>query len=331
MSLPELTAPVSLTRSDGRLNPAAVGWARQPLVETAGIGRGRGRNKRWEYWGVVTPTHLLGVTVSHVDYAAVHEVWIHEIDSGREWHRQATLVLPRGATLPTTLGAGPTRARTRGLEVDIDEVEGGTRLRARIDGAVIDVVAQLPPGHERLAVVVPWSETRFQYTVKDVARPASGHLVLDGRRVDLSEGASWAVLDHGRGRWPHDIRWNWGAGSGSTHGRTIGLQVGGRWTEGTGSTENAMVIDGRLHHIPVELDFDYDLERWRQPWRITGGGLEASFTAFHRKATHTDLKLLASHTDQCFGHWSGTFTDDEGRVTPFVDLVGWCEEVHNRW
>ena len=24
--------------------------------------RGWGRNKRWEYWGVVTPTHILGVT-----------------------------------------------------------------------------------------------------------------------------------------------------------------------------------------------------------------------------------------------------------------------------
>lgn len=330
-TLPEITAPVSLTDSGGRLNPHAVGWARQPLVDASGIGRGRGRNKRWEYWGVVTPTHLMGVTVSHIDYAAVHEVWIHEIASGREWHRQATLVPPRGATLPDSLGRGPARARARGLVVDIEDVPGGTRLTGRIDGADFDVVATLPESHERLAVVVPWSETRFQYTVKDVARPASGHLVLDGERVELPTGRSWAVLDHGRGRWPHDVQWNWGAGSGTTDGRTIGLQVGGRWTEGTGSTENAVVIDGRLHHIPVELDFVYDIERWREPWRVTGGGLDATFTPFHRKESHTDLVLLASHTDQCFGHWSGTFTDDEGRATPFADLAGWCEEVHNRW
>lgn len=331
MSLPELTASVSLTDSGGRLNPAAVGWARQPLVDTSGIGRGRGRNKRWEYWGVVTPTHLIGVTVSHIDYAAVHEVWVHEVDSGREWQRTAALVPPRGVVLPQSLGRGPARARARGLTVDIEDVDGGTRLRGHVPGASFDVVAALPSGHERLSVVVPWSETRFQYTVKDVARPATGHLVLDGERVDLPEGASWAVLDHGRGRWPHDVRWNWGAGSGTTDGAAIGLQVGGRWTVGTGSTENAVVIDGRLHHIPVELTFDYDLARWRRPWRVTGGGLDATFTPFHRKESHTDLWLLASHTDQCFGHWSGSFTDGEGRVTPFVDLAGWCEEVHNRW
>ncbi|NYF97083.1 DUF2804 domain-containing protein [Janibacter cremeus] len=331
MSLPELTAPVSLTRTDGRLNPHAVGWARRPLVDTAGIGPGRGRNKRWEYWGIVTDTHLVGVTVSSIDFAAVHEVWVHEIASGREWHRSATLVPARGANLPASLGEGPVQGRARGLAVDIDEVEGATRLRARIEGAVIDVLAVLPPGHERLAVVVPWSATRFQYTVKDVARPATGTLTLDGRTHVLPEGSSWAVLDHGRGRWPHDIRWNWGAGSGTTQGRTIGVQVGGQWTQGTGSTENAVVIDGRLHHIPVELDFDYGIARWRQPWRITGGGLDATFTPFHLKATHTDLGLLAAHTDQCFGRWSGTFTDEGGRVTPFVDLTGWCEEVHNRW
>ena len=45
----ELTGRVSLTLPDGRLNRGAVGWARQPVVDTSGIGRGRGRNKRWEY------------------------------------------------------------------------------------------------------------------------------------------------------------------------------------------------------------------------------------------------------------------------------------------
>lgn len=327
----ELTAPVSLTDSRGRLNPAAVGWARQPLVDTDGVGRGRGRTKRWEYWGVVTPTHLLGVTVSSIDYASVNEVWIHEIASGATWHRATTSVPSRGVQLPATLGEGAARARARGLEVDITEVTDGTRLTGRIAGASFDLHAQLPARHERLAVVVPWSRTRFQYTVKDVARPVTGRLTLDGVSHHLPGGSSWAVLDHGRGRWPYDVRWNWGAGSGRSAGRVIGIQVGGRWTEGTGQTENAVVIDGRLHHIPVELTWAYDLERWREPWRITGGGLEATFTPFHSKVTRTQLGVLSGSTDQCFGHWSGTFTDDTGQVTPFEGLMGWCEEVHNRW
>ncbi|WP_454261339.1 DUF2804 family protein [Pseudoxanthomonas mexicana] len=94
-----------------------------------------------------------------------------------------------------------------------------------------------------------WSTRRFQYTVKDVALPASGTITTDGVRHDVPAG-SWAVLDHGRGRWPYDVAWNWGAGAESaSDGRSIGLQVGGRWTDGTGATENAVIVGGVLHNI----------------------------------------------------------------------------------
>ncbi|MFC7788019.1 DUF2804 domain-containing protein [Microbacterium sp. MAHUQ-60] len=328
----ELTEPVTLTLPDGTLNPDAVGWARSPLVDTAGIARDgirfTGRNKRWEYWNVATPDHVIGLTVSSIDYAAVHEVWVLDRRTEQTWHRSVTNIPPRGVRLPSSLEQGPSRARAKDLEIDIDELPEGTRLRARIPGAVLDVVALLPEGHERLAVVVPWSTTRFQYTVKDVARPASGTLVLDGVRHVLQ---GWAVLDHGRGRWPYDVAWNWGAGSGASHGRTIGIQVGGKWTDGTGSTENAFVIDGQLHKIRAELDWQYDIADWRSPWRISGGGLDALFTPVYDKTTRMNLGVLSSSTDQCFGDWSGSFRTADGEFIEFSGVFGWAEEVHNRW
>jgi hypothetical protein len=81
----EITAEVELCRPDGTLNPDAVGWTRHPLHDTSRIGRGRrgwGRAKRWEYWAVTTPTHLVGVTVSSLDYAGVYAVWVHDRRSG---------------------------------------------------------------------------------------------------------------------------------------------------------------------------------------------------------------------------------------------------------
>ncbi len=337
----ELTAPVSLTLSNGRVNPDAIGWARQPIVDTSGIGRGAGRNKRWEYWNVTTPTHILGLTVSSIDYAAVHEVWVFDRATERTWGKGATVLPSRGVELAASLsrGVGPdghARARAKDLEIDIDpsvspDAVPGTRLQARIPDASFDVVAALPAGHERLAVVVPWSSTRFQYTVKDVARPATGSVTVEGVTYDVPAGRSWAVLDHGRGRWPYDIRWNWGAGSGISDGRTIGIQVGGKWTEGTGSTENAFFVDGRLHKIHDELTWEYDIADWRRPWRVAGGGLEASFFPFFDKVTRTNLGVVASRTDQCFGHWSGTFTPPGGEAVAFDGILGWAEEVHNRW
>src|SRR5690606_22951439 len=117
--------------------------------------------------------------------------WVFDRATGREWHTGATVLPARGVELPGTLDEGPARARAKGLEIDIDGVAAGTRLRARIDGARFDVVAALPDGHERVAVVVPWSDTRVQYSVKDVCRPASGWVEVDGKRFDLPEGESW--------------------------------------------------------------------------------------------------------------------------------------------
>ena len=176
---------------------------------------------------------------------------------------------------------------------------------------------------------MPWSTTRFQYTVKDVALPARGWVEVDGVRHAVPDG-SWAVLDHGRGRWPYDVHWNWGAGSGVSDGRVIGLQVGGRWTDGTGSTENGVFVDGRLHKISTPLRWDYDLARPSAVWRVSGGGLDATLTPFHTKRGATNLGVLSSRSDQCFGTWAGTFATPDGTVR-FSGIEGWAEDVHNRW
>ncbi len=340
----ELREPVSLTRADGLLDPAAVGWARRPLVNTDGIDgrRLRGRNKRWEYWNIASSTHIVALTVSALDYAAVHEVWVYERATGRRWGLARTVLPARGVELPGSLGTGPARARARGLAIAIDEVPDGTRLRARAlatpaDGGPavpveVDVVAARPAGHECLAVVVPWTERLFQYTVKDVARPARGTVRIDGQVSPVDAGGdAWAVLDHGRGRWPYRVHWNWGAGSGVSGGHTIGIQVGGRWTDATGSTENAVLVDGRLHKISADLDWTYDRRDYLAPWRIRGGGLDVTFEPFFDKVTRTNLGVLANATDQCFGHYRGRFAPAGGEVVEFDSILGWAEDVRNRW
>lgn len=327
----EITAPVSLTAPDGRLNPDAVGWTRTPLITTDGLGRGRGRNKRWEYWCVTTPTHVVALVLSALDYAAVHGIWLLDRRSGDAVSHDAIGVLDGSATLPGTLGAGPARARTRQVRIDIDEVDDGTRLRAQGSRVRVDVVAHRPPGHECLGVVVPWTDRLFQYTVKDVARPATGTLWVDGKSHEVVEGDSWATLDHGRGRWPYDVRWNWGAGSGHTDGRVIGIQVGGQWTDGTGSVENALLVDGHLSKISEELVWDYDPDDWLAPWRVWGGAVDLTLTPFHLKRSVTNLKVFSSRTHQCFGLWSGRVRDDQGEWHRVDDVVGWAEDVHNRW
>jgi len=224
----------------------------------------------------------------------------------------------------------------------VEEVEGGTRLRAYglakgtpdcgggFGEVRCDVVAGRPPGHEALGVVVPWSETRFQYTVKDVARPARGWIELDGVRFELPAGESWAMLDHGRGRWPYSMWWNWGAGAGRSGGHDLGLQFGGKWTDGTGSRENALQVDGRLFPIHEDLTWVYDHSDWLAPWRISSPSVEVVLEPFWDHAAITDLGVLSMKAHQVFGHYSGWVRAGEDRIE--VDgVLGFAEDVRNRW
>ncbi|MBE7325828.1 DUF2804 domain-containing protein [Nocardioides sp. Y6] len=322
----EITEPVDLCLPDGRLNPAAVGWTRTPL-HRANL-KGWGRAKRWEYWGIVTPTHVVGVVLSSLDYAGVPSLYVLERATGREWAEDGLVPLGRGVVLPEVSGRGLARTSGGGVRITLDQRPDSTSIAAQAGAVEIHLDVPLPPGHESLGVVVPWSETRFQYTVKDVARPVSGTLTIEGVTHEVGEG-SFAVLDHGRGKWPYSMTWNWGAGYDPA--RRVGLQVGGQWTDGTGSTENALFVDGRLHKISDVLEWSYDRADWLKPWHVGGPRVDATFTPFHERVATTNLVVLAGETHQCFGHFSGWATTDDGERVSLDGLVGWVEEARNRW
>lgn len=326
----ELTEPVTLCLPNGSLNREAVGWSRHPLHDTSGIGRGirdRGRNKRWEYWAILSSTHIVSLTVSSLDFAGVHGFWVHDRRTGETIDR-GRVGGPWTATLPGSLGEGPASARMRGLEISITEEAGGTRLRASAEGLDVDVFAELPAAHESLAVVVPWTDRRFQYTVKDVTRPARGHVTVNGEKTELAD--AWAVLDHGRGRWFHDVRWNWGAAVGHTDGHLLGMQFGARWTEGTGMTENALMLDGRVTKVSEQLVWEYDLERPLEPWRIRGTDIDVTLTPEYDHASRTNLGIIGTRGDQVFGVFDGWVRVDGERIE-VRELFGFAEDVANRW
>ena len=317
-----------LCRPDGRLNPDATGWARRPLIRPNL--RGWGRTKRWEYWGILTPTHMVGVTVSSLDYAGVEALYVWDRRTGREIVVDAVAPLARGVVLPPRSGEGRSYARAGGLEIRLDETDEGARIQATTSDVSLDVLVA-PRTGDCLAVVVPWSSRRFQYTVKDLDRRVSGEIVVSGERTPIGASTAYAVLDHGRGRWPYAIRWNWSATCGDSGGRRVALQLGGRWTDGTGSTENAVFIDGVAHKIGADLRWRYDRDDWTRPWHIEGPGIDLTFVPEHERVARMNLGVVANETHQCFGQMSGTVTADDGTAIDVDGLDGWAEEAANRW
>ncbi|SDG70043.1 Protein of unknown function [Lentzea fradiae] len=320
----EITSPVDLCLPDGRLDPAAVGWTRQPL-HRASL-RGWGRAKRWEYWGLVTPTHIVGLVAASLDYAATLGVYVLDRETGQEFVKDAVTPLARGVRMPDRSGAGTASGRGGGVSLEFVQRPEGTTISAEAPGFRLEAEVPAVAGHESLGVVVPFGQGRFQYTLKDLGRPVRGRLVLGEREVVIGSG-SFAVLDHGRGKWPRSVTWNWAAGC--APGRAI--QLGGQWTDGTGSTENAVFTEGRLHKISDDLTWEYDRTDWLKPWRITGPRVQAEFHPFHERVARSGLVVVSSETHQCFGTFSGRAQADDGTWVSLDGLTGWAEEARNRW
>jgi hypothetical protein len=184
-----------------------------------------------------------------------------------------------------------------------------------------------------MGTAAPFSARLVEYTVKDVDRPAEGTVTIDGTTYDVPSGSSWAVLDHARGRGRYRTDWNWGAAAGESGGRRIGLQLGGGGKDAVrqGISQNAVSVDGRVHKLSGALAWSFDPSDWSAPWRVTGARLDVVFTPFHTRLARTNLLVIRSTTAQCFGTYRGRLRMDDGEWIEFDGLVGWAEDVHNRW
>lgn len=331
----EITAPVELCLPSGLQNPAAVGWSRRQWHNTDSLGRGIfgwGRNKRWEYWAITTPTHIIALTIAGLDFACLQQLWVLDRETMTPIDSVSIGALNSQVRLAGTLGEGPSRARSKTMSIDIDEVAGGTRLRAQTARVRLDVVASIPETHEAMGVSAPFSKFLAQYTVKDVDRPASGRLWIDGEEFIVPAEQSWAILDHARARSPYGTHWNWGAAAGLVDGHRIGIQVGGnRIRREAGPSQHSFTVDGRVHKIAGEVEWRFDPANWMAPWHITGERTNLTFTPFYDRFSKMNFVVVGSRTHQCFGHYTGWLVDDAGERVSADGIVGWAEDVYNHW
>jgi len=334
----ELRADVNLCLPDGRLNPAAKGWSRRPLHRCSLRGPW-GRNKRWDYWCVTWNGGALSLTYADFDYLGIASALVLDFEAGREIEKFVPVPLGLGFSQPDTVGGADIAFDRLGLRLEFREESGGTRLRAgfRSGGHEVeaDVLVAKPPKHETLNVVVPWSDTLFQFTSKQNTLPASGFVTVDGvtRRIGPEQGA-FGCLDFGRGVWPTRTVWNWASASGTMNGKTIGLQFGGQWTDGTGATENGICLEGRLHKISDEIRFEYDRRDFRRAWQIAtprSDRVKLDFRPVYQKKMKIPLLVAGAELHLCFGRFSGEVRGDSGELVIVEDLFGWAEEMRARW
>jgi hypothetical protein len=332
----EIILPVQLCDAQGGLNPDAVGWGRHPVWDCNLRGRSL-RKKQWDYWCIMGPDRLFSVCLANIDYAGLAMAYLldyetrHMVDCGVGLPFLRQPAMPRGTYGDTLFQRGGTTAALH-FERDAGTIRFAT---PKCEGKPLTAEFHIayPAGLESLNVVVPWSARNFQFTSKQLALPVTGEVRWGDEVWTFDRETSFAVRDFGRGVWPYRTSWNWAAIHERQDGGMVAVNLGGQWTDGTGQTENGLLLNGVLYPIDDRVVFDYDPRDPMKPWHLhsdDGESVDLAFTPFFDRHNHMNLGILYTDVHQCFGRFKGVVRAG-GHAVQLVDALGWAEEHHARW
>lgn len=332
----EITGPVELCLPDGTLSPKAAGWGRYPHWNCNLSGRA-GRKKRWDYWCFMGPERLVSICLANIDYLSLCGAYVLEYETGRMAECGAAWLFSRSPLMgPTTCGDASFGVGRTHMSQVMDDHGGLIQAEAPNCGGKplkLKMSVEIAPGQQTLNVVVPWRADTFQYTSKQLPLAAEGEVRWGDEVWRFEKGNCFGVRDFGRGIWPFHTTWNWAAMSGHCAAGHFGVNLGGQWTDGTGATENGLLLDGVLYPIADTVKFEYDRKDFMKPWRLRtteSDAVDLELTPFYERNQTVNLGLLKTAGHQCFGRFAGTVRAARHRVD-VREALGWAEEHDARW
>lgn len=298
--------------------------------------------KCWQFAGITTPEWIVSLAIVRMGYAGLTFFSLFDRE-GREFLVDHTSLAPPllAARIDDQPGDGASATfRMPGVHASILKPPGLGRyeIRLRWTGGpeVFDLAAQLRAadhpqgGPDGLTAICPVTGGgSVNLTVKQVALPASGRMLLGERTIPFEKDA-FGLLDYSHGFLDRTTSWMWACGGGQLkRGRVAGLNLVAGFND---SLENAVWLGGDL--IPIgPVVFHRDTSGPSAPWTIQDaeGKLDLTFTPEGTRCEQRDIGPLSSHYLQPVGSFSGKLTDRRGREIWLTDLPGVCEEHFSRW
>jgi len=329
--------PIETSLQDGRLNPECAGWSRRAL-QVSNLRGAWPRKKRWNYWCIVTPDFLFSVTLSNIDYLGLAFAYMLDFKSKLFIEQTSMAVLGRGCDLPETVEGS---AHFHDKEMDLSFSDDGHFIvinlqSANFKGKKLDARIHLerPERTESINVMIPWNDEQYHFTSKQNCLPAGGTVQVGDRTYTLDPGRDFGCLDFGRGIWKYRTFWNWSSFSTRVGADEVGINLGAGWTEGSGATENGLLINGRVEKLSEDVIFEYDPAHFMEPWKLHtafSNQVNLVFTPFYERVAKTDLWILRSEAHQMIGSFSGKINSLDGRSFHVQDVIGWAEDHQARW
>jgi Protein of unknown function (DUF2804) len=296
--------------------------------------RRRLRHKTWQYMTAVSGDLFIAFVVGTAGFAGNGFVYV--VERGGQIHKRFAITpLGVGVDLSRSSTRGTHLFGARGLEIVIDNLDGGRRFEARIAARLDDgsrIAAELSftsaPTDEHFSLCVPLPEGRWNYTHKFGAFAVTGYVQLGERRIELS--SAHGTLDFTKMYALRHAVWRWVALCGrSTRGALVGVNLVDP-TPPASFSENCVWIDGKrepLSGVVLAVDPPGDIA---SGWRLRASGLDLTMRAVGHVEQRLDVPLVRHRLRHVVGAFSGRVQTATGEHE-LVDLLGIAEDNDTWW
>ncbi len=340
----KITRPSKLLNRKGEL--VQKGYATYPILKYNPTDVAcKLRLKEWDYYLIYNNEYAVSLTVGYSVTVLLISISLTDIKNQKETTKTTVKVVPRKHFfMPESSQQGNILYHDKSLNLSILH-QGSTRnIRFSMNNFIKnnDLKLSLQLSHEpkdSMVIATPFIESKkmFYYNQKINGMRACGNAKYDNQNFTFSPDNSFAVLDWGRGVWPHHTTWYWGLAQGMICNDLFGFNLGFGFGDTQAATENMLFFNGHATKLEQVFflisknkknEFDY-----QKPWKITSSDkrLELDFIPLLESKVKLSILLLSTKQHRVFGTFHGTAILEDGTIIFLRDFLGYIERYENRW
>lgn len=317
-----------LHTKNGELNIDSIGWHKYPYKNCAIKPTSKKfiRRKRWNHYLWISPEFIFLFAVVHLDYAGFIFLELHDLNSEESTKKSVTIPRGKGIIVEDEINK-KVYYRDHNIYIDIQEM--GDELSIECNWDDINSNAKIKLNKESLNVLIPWGEKKYHYTCKEMVLKCSG--VVNDEQKNYHLKNALCFLDYGRGIWPYEKEWYWITSGFERDGKIVGINLGAKWTDGTGVNENGVTINGKVYKIRSDVKFTSGdpMQLWIIE-SVDSDEVNLTFTPFRHEVQGKNLVIVKSTLKQYIGYLDGVIKVD-GIEIEFAGDIAWCEDHFARW
>ena len=334
----EILKEIELLNDDGTLKEE--GFARRPyfIYDRLKIKASKLRIKEWDYYAIFDPVNqnVICMTFSDLGFAGLFALALIDYKNKKVIQKDQIkfFTLHHTGLAPSPWVNNKISFNDSKFSFTFSKEDEKRHLEVKSEDINIDAVFLQRESKETINIATSWKENRkaFYLNEKVIAMtPSSGYVKIRDDYYDITKNKATLILDWGRGRWTRENTWYWAAASGfDKDNNPIGFNLGYGFSDRSSASENAFFLGDKLHKLG---NVTFSFKSHSEPWIIKDDEqkLNLTFTPVVPRISKTDFKVIVSDQKQIFGYFDGFVILEDGSKKEIKKLMGFAEEVYNKW